>query len=106
MSSAQPVSGDTPGLDSEDASRQNHRKHAATAASAAGTRAFSAQLVAFYFRAPVKAFFRTRVEYASLSCVADMPLLTASLFFCYSYMVFSLRPILSFANSSLIHSPT
>ncbi|KAH8691098.1 putative mitochondrial carrier protein [Talaromyces proteolyticus] len=43
-----------------DKSRQNHRNNAATAASAAGTRAFSAQLVAFYFRAPVKSFFRTR----------------------------------------------
>ncbi|EJT75763.1 mitochondrial carrier protein [Gaeumannomyces tritici R3-111a-1] len=39
------------------------RKNAATAASAAGVRAFTAQAVAFYFRAPVKAFFRTRVDY-------------------------------------------
>lgn len=45
-----------------DGSRQNPRTHAATGASAAGTRALSAQLIAFYFRAPVKAFFRTRVE--------------------------------------------
>lgn len=37
--------------------------NAATAASAAGVRALSSQLVAFYFRAPVKAFFRTRVDY-------------------------------------------
>lgn len=35
---------------------------AATGASAAGARAIGAQLIAFYFRAPVKAFFRTRVE--------------------------------------------
>jgi hypothetical protein len=41
------------------------RKNAATGASAAGVRALSAQMVAFYFRVPVKAFFRTRVEYAS-----------------------------------------
>lgn len=39
------------------------RNDAATAASAAGARALSAQLVAFYFRAPAKAFFRTRVDY-------------------------------------------
>ncbi|RSM09764.1 hypothetical protein CDV31_007504 [Fusarium ambrosium] len=39
------------------------RSNAATAASAAGVRALSAQLVAFYFRAPAKAFFRTRVDY-------------------------------------------
>ncbi|KAI1160999.1 mitochondrial carrier domain-containing protein [Nemania serpens] len=39
------------------------RNHAATAASAAGVRALSAQAIAFYFRAPVKAFFRTRVDY-------------------------------------------
>lgn len=39
------------------------RNNAATAASAAGIRALSAQVIAFYFRAPVKAFFRTRVDY-------------------------------------------
>lgn len=39
------------------------RTNAATGASAAGVRAFTAQAVAFYFRAPVKAFFRTRVDY-------------------------------------------
>ncbi|KAK5313239.1 hypothetical protein LTR93_010974 [Exophiala xenobiotica] len=37
--------------------------NAATGASAAGARALAAQTVAFYFRAPVKAFFRTRVDY-------------------------------------------
>ena len=39
------------------------RKDAAVGASAAGVRALSSQVLAFYFRAPVKAFFRTRVEY-------------------------------------------
>ncbi|KIW99367.1 uncharacterized protein Z518_11355 [Rhinocladiella mackenziei CBS 650.93] len=39
------------------------KSNAATGASAAGVRALSAQAVAFYFRAPVKAFFRTRVDY-------------------------------------------
>jgi Mitochondrial carrier protein len=39
------------------------RSNAATAASAAGIRALSAQAIAFYFRSPVKVFFRTRVDY-------------------------------------------
>ncbi len=43
--------------------RKDSRSNAATGASAAGVRAFTAQAVAFYFRAPVKAFFRTRVDY-------------------------------------------
>ncbi|KAJ5775957.1 uncharacterized protein N7511_000968 [Penicillium nucicola] len=42
--------------------RRISRNDAATGASAAGVRALSAQMVAFYFRAPIKAFFRTRVE--------------------------------------------
>lgn len=37
-------------------------QNAATGASAAGIRALSMQVMAFYFRAPIKAFFRTRVE--------------------------------------------
>ncbi|KAK3075550.1 hypothetical protein LTS18_014023, partial [Coniosporium uncinatum] len=41
--------------------RKKPKNNAATGASAAGIRAVSAQLVAFYFRAPIKAFFRTRV---------------------------------------------
>jgi hypothetical protein len=49
----------TPGPLRKDTTRSN----AATGASAAGVRAFTAQAVAFYFRAPVKAFFRTRVDY-------------------------------------------
>lgn len=43
--------------------RRTPRNDAATGVSAAGVRALSAQMVAFYFRAPIKAFFRTRVEY-------------------------------------------
>ena len=46
--------------DSRPKAKQND---AATGASAAGVRALGARLVAFYFRAPVKAFFRPRVEY-------------------------------------------
>lgn len=60
-SSVSPRVAEMPEPDS-DSVRQNPRSHAATGASAAGTRALSAQLIAFYFRAPVKAFFRTRVE--------------------------------------------
>ncbi|KAF9885438.1 hypothetical protein FE257_012874 [Aspergillus nanangensis] len=48
--------------ESESASHKSPRNNAATGASAAGVRALSAQFVAFYFRAPIKAFFRTRVE--------------------------------------------
>ena len=39
------------------------RTNAATAASAASVRALTSQAIAFYFRAPAKAFFRTRVDY-------------------------------------------
>ncbi|KAI3392305.1 hypothetical protein diail_5888 [Diaporthe ilicicola] len=46
-------------------SERNPRNNATTAATAAGVRAFTAQAIAFYFRAPVKAFFRTRVDYLS-----------------------------------------
>lgn len=60
----------TAGQDGEDGVPKSPRSNAATGASAAGVRAVSAQLVAFYFRAPVKAFFRTRVEYVVLSLAA------------------------------------
>lgn len=48
--------------DSDNTSRRKPRTNAATGASAAGVRALSAQALTFYFRAPAKAFFRTRVE--------------------------------------------
>ncbi|KAJ5164712.1 Mitochondrial substrate/solute carrier [Penicillium coprophilum] len=54
----EPHLGELPG-----SSRRISRNDAATGASAAGVRALSAQMVAFYFRAPIKAFFRMRVEY-------------------------------------------
>ena len=41
---------------------RDSKSNAATGASAAGVRAVVSQTIAFYFRAPVKAFFRTRVE--------------------------------------------
>lgn len=43
----------------------HQKKNAATGASAAGIRAVTARVIAYYFRAPVKSFFRTRVEYVS-----------------------------------------
>lgn len=42
--------------------QKKKKKDAATGAYAAGMRALSARMLTFYFRAPVKAFFRTRVE--------------------------------------------
>ncbi|SPO05462.1 related to mitochondrial carrier protein [Cephalotrichum gorgonifer] len=47
----------------DDPPDKNPRTNAATAASAASVRAITSQAVAFYFRAPAKAFFRTRVDY-------------------------------------------
>ncbi|KOS21989.1 Solute carrier family 25 member 40 [Escovopsis weberi] len=58
-----PDSGILPVLPSDALPDRHPRNNAATGASAAGVRALSAQLVAFYFRAPAKAFFRTRVDY-------------------------------------------
>ncbi|KAJ5470851.1 Mitochondrial substrate/solute carrier [Penicillium desertorum] len=58
----EPHLGEPPG-----SSRRISRNDAATGASAAGVRALSAQMVAFYFRAPIKAFFRTRVDYMAFA---------------------------------------
>lgn len=38
------------------------KSDAVTGASVAGLRTAASQVIAFYFRAPAKAFFRTRVE--------------------------------------------
>ncbi|KAH0565736.1 hypothetical protein GP486_000859 [Trichoglossum hirsutum] len=51
--------------------------NAATGFSAASVRAGSAQLVAFYFRAPVKAFFRTRVDVGAILYTSYLQLLGA-----------------------------
>ncbi len=56
---------------------KDRRTNAATAASAAGVRALSAQALQFYFRAPVKAFFRTRVDYLAYARGPDWSLGTA-----------------------------
>lgn len=45
-----------------DPNDEYRKSHATTGASAAGVRAISVQLMAFYFRTPIKAFFRSRVE--------------------------------------------
>lgn len=50
-------------LDDDGTPLKGPSTNAATGASAAGVRALTSQAVAFYFRAPVKAFFRTRVDY-------------------------------------------
>lgn len=42
---------------------QQPNKAPATGVQAAGMRAVAARMVAFYFRAPVKAFFRGRIDY-------------------------------------------
>lgn len=42
--------------------RDKGKDNATTGASAAGMRALTARMFAFYFRVPVKAFFRTRIE--------------------------------------------
>lgn len=47
----------------DDSSRKKASNNAATGVTAAGSRAFFARAAAFYFRAPAKAFFRTRVDY-------------------------------------------
>ncbi|KAL8745326.1 MAG: hypothetical protein Q9190_002537 [Brigantiaea leucoxantha] len=47
--------------------RRERSKNAATGASAAGARVFGSQVVAFYFRAPAKAFFQTRVDYLAFA---------------------------------------
>ncbi|KAK2755657.1 hypothetical protein FQN54_005806 [Arachnomyces sp. PD_36] len=53
--------------DADNNNRRKPRTNAATGASAAGVRALSAQALTFYFRAPAKAFFRTRVDYMAFA---------------------------------------
>ena len=49
-------------LDTSNSQQRDKKSNAATGASAAGVRAVASRTVAFYFRAPAKAFIRTRVE--------------------------------------------
>jgi hypothetical protein len=53
----------TPRSDGPSESPQQPNKAPATGVQAAGMRAVAARMVAFYFRAPVKAFFRGRIDY-------------------------------------------
>lgn len=54
--------------DPSDRRKKRHPKtNATTGASAAGIRALSVQFMTFYFRAPIKAFFRSRIEYVCRS---------------------------------------
>ncbi|KAH0395075.1 hypothetical protein KCU89_g10705, partial [Aureobasidium melanogenum] len=48
--------------DTKDSPGDKRQNDATTGASAAGMRALTARMFAFYFRVPVKAFFRTRIE--------------------------------------------
>lgn len=79
----EPHLGELPG-----SSRRISRNDAATGASAAGVRALSAQIVAFYFRAPIKAFFRMRVEY-----VVSMNLMVFVLTISHLVIWYTLPPI-------------
>ncbi|PKS10923.1 hypothetical protein jhhlp_002681 [Lomentospora prolificans] len=59
-----PLEGVLPVVPSErDIPEKQPRTNATTAASAASVRAITSQAIAFYFRAPAKSFFRTRVDY-------------------------------------------
>ncbi|TKX23773.1 hypothetical protein C1H76_3972 [Elsinoe australis] len=49
--------------DVPDDAKRDKKTNAGTGASAAGVRALTARVAAFYFRAPVRSFFRTRVDY-------------------------------------------
>lgn len=42
--------------------KKKRKEHASTGFQAATMRALSARLLTFYFRAPIKAFFRPRIE--------------------------------------------
>lgn len=52
-----------PPSDVESAAGRKPQNNIVQGSSAAGVRAIGVQLITFYFRAPVKAFFRMRVDY-------------------------------------------
>jgi hypothetical protein len=58
-----PRAGAAPRADGNTNDGQGPNKAPATGAQAAGMRVIAARVVAFYFRAPVKAFFRGRIDY-------------------------------------------
>lgn len=49
-------------VDAVQLNKEKRKEHASTGFSAATIRALSARLLTFYFRAPIKAFFRPRIE--------------------------------------------
>lgn len=55
--------GVSPQNDGADGSTSPNKGNTSTGVQAAGIRAITARAVAFYFRAPVKAFFRGRIDY-------------------------------------------
>ncbi|KAI5787093.1 mitochondrial carrier domain-containing protein [Geopyxis carbonaria] len=58
---------DAPSLRVQETEPRQTKTNVLQGSSAAGARALGTQLVAFYFRAPVKAFFRTRVDYMQVA---------------------------------------
>jgi hypothetical protein len=51
--------------------RKDKKVDASTGLQTAGARALSTQLVAFYFRAPVRSFFRSRIDYMAYARVIN-----------------------------------
>lgn len=49
-------------VEKREKSKKKRKEHTQTGFSAAAMRALSARLLTFYFRAPIKAFFRPRIE--------------------------------------------
>lgn len=49
-------------IEKKEKKKKKRKEHASTGFSAATMRALSARLLTFYFRAPIKAFFRPRIE--------------------------------------------
>jgi len=63
----------------KDGAYQSNSPNATAGASAAGIRAVTMQAMAFYFRTPIKAFFRTRVDYMTIArAVAPIPTASAA----------------------------
>ena len=56
--------------------KAKRKENASTGAQAATMRALSARLFAFYFRAPIKSFFRARVELVNSCSIASYCKLT------------------------------
>ncbi|MCJ1386077.1 hypothetical protein MMC17_009202 [Xylographa soralifera] len=66
IDSQQPAKASIPAK-TESQPQSDRQNNASTGASAAGVRVITARLIALYFRAPAKAFFRTRVDYLAFA---------------------------------------